>query len=127
MRPKCAEINFLPNFPQGHDQATLETLRQEITEEFKKKKKKNATLISKMMQTIFALRQQVTVTTSPPVKQFLELWPALRMEAEVYAEFQRITNQNLPSKFYAEHASFDDNVHDEKHEDIKFLQDMHGI
>ncbi|XP_048855995.1 uncharacterized protein LOC125723421 [Brienomyrus brachyistius] len=32
----------------------------------------------------------------------MELWPALKMESEVYAEFQRITNQNLPNTFYSE-------------------------
>ncbi|MGH0180162.1 UNVERIFIED_CONTAM: hypothetical protein FKN15_003232 [Acipenser sinensis] len=39
-----------------------------------------------MMQTTFALRWQEVVTNSPPV----------------YAEFQRITNQNLPNIFYEE-------------------------
>ncbi|KAG7473956.1 hypothetical protein MATL_G00101270 [Megalops atlanticus] len=40
--------------------------------------------------------------SSPPVKRFMDLWPALHIQTEVYAEFQRITNQNLPSTFYAE-------------------------
>ncbi|KAK0143413.1 hypothetical protein N1851_018450 [Merluccius polli] len=31
----------------------------------------------------------------------MDLWPALW--SEVYAEFQRVTNQNLPNTFYAEH------------------------
>ncbi|CAI5672582.1 unnamed protein product [Oreochromis niloticus] len=38
----------------------------------------------------------------PPVKELLDLGPALKMESELYAEFQRITNQNLPNTFYAE-------------------------
>uniref|UniRef100_A0A1A8A8F7 Si:ch211-182e10.4 n=1 Tax=Nothobranchius furzeri TaxID=105023 RepID=A0A1A8A8F7_NOTFU len=34
--------------------------------------------------------------------QLMDLWPALHMPAEVYAEFQRITNQNRPNTFYAQ-------------------------
>nr|XP_057941375.1 uncharacterized protein LOC131137429 [Doryrhamphus excisus]XP_057941376.1 uncharacterized protein LOC131137429 [Doryrhamphus excisus]XP_057941377.1 uncharacterized protein LOC131137429 [Doryrhamphus excisus]XP_057941379.1 uncharacterized protein LOC131137429 [Doryrhamphus excisus]XP_057941380.1 uncharacterized protein LOC131137429 [Doryrhamphus excisus]XP_057941381.1 uncharacterized protein LOC131137429 [Doryrhamphus excisus]XP_057941382.1 uncharacterized protein LOC131137429 [Doryrhamphus len=40
--------------------------------------------------------------SSPPIKKLMELWPALCMLSEVYAEFQHITNQNLPNTFYAE-------------------------
>lgn len=54
------------------------------------------------MQTTFALRRQTVVMSSPPIKELIELWPALRMQSQVYAEFQRITNQNLPNTFYAE-------------------------
>ncbi|CAL8313157.1 unnamed protein product [Arctogadus glacialis] len=49
-----------------------------------------------------ALRRQTIVMTSPAVKELMDLWPALHMHSEVYAEFQRITNQNLPNTFYAE-------------------------
>uniref|UniRef100_A0A8C4Z2R7 Uncharacterized protein n=1 Tax=Gadus morhua TaxID=8049 RepID=A0A8C4Z2R7_GADMO len=71
-RPKRAEVNFLPNFPQGENPSSLDLLRQAIVEEVKKTDR-NLPLISKMMQNTF-----------------------------VYAEFQRITNQNLPNTFYAE-------------------------
>uniref|UniRef100_A0A673BJB1 Uncharacterized protein n=1 Tax=Sphaeramia orbicularis TaxID=375764 RepID=A0A673BJB1_9TELE len=100
-RPRHAEVNFLPNFPQGEDPSSLDVLRQAIVEEVKKTER-NLPLISKMMQTTFALRRQTIVTSSPPVKELMDLWPALRMQSEVYAEFQHITNQNLPNTFYAE-------------------------
>ncbi|XP_034076780.1 uncharacterized protein LOC117549201 [Gymnodraco acuticeps] len=58
-------------------------------------------LIKKMMHTTFALRRQTIVRTCPAVNELMDLWPALKMESEVYAEFQRITNQNLPNTFYA--------------------------
>nr|XP_023656940.1 uncharacterized protein LOC111838322 [Paramormyrops kingsleyae] len=67
-----------------------------------KKTEKSTSFINAKMQTTIALRRQIIVTTSAPVKQFLDQWPALRMETEVFAEFQRITNQNLPNKFYSE-------------------------
>ncbi|XP_062236541.1 uncharacterized protein LOC133975261 isoform X1 [Platichthys flesus] len=100
-RPKRAEVNFLPNFPKGEDSSSLEHLRDLIVEELKKTER-NLPLISKMMQTTFALRRQTIVMSCPPVKQLLDLWPALRMQSEVFAEFQRITNQNLSNTFYAE-------------------------
>ncbi|KAA8578424.1 hypothetical protein FQN60_001081, partial [Etheostoma spectabile] len=49
-RPKRAEVNFLPNFPQGEDPSSLDQLRQAIVEEVKKTER-NLPLISKMMQT----------------------------------------------------------------------------
>ncbi|KAL1252218.1 hypothetical protein QQF64_020014 [Cirrhinus molitorella] len=73
------------------------TLRQNIVDEMKKAEK-NLPLIQKMMQTTFALQRQTIVKTCPPVKELMELWPALKMESE----FQRITNQNLPNTFYSE-------------------------
>lgn len=81
-RPKRAEVNFLPNFPQGEDPSSLEHLRQKIVEEVQKTER-NLTLIGKMMQTTFALRRQTIVKTCPPVKQLMDLWPALHMESEV--------------------------------------------
>ncbi|CAL8306445.1 unnamed protein product [Lota lota] len=100
-RPKRAEVNFLPNFPQGEDPSSLDHLRQAIVEEVEKTER-NLPLISKMMQNTFALRRQTIVMSCPPVKELMTLWPALHMQSEVYAEFQRITNQNLPNTFYAE-------------------------
>lgn len=35
-KEKCAQINFLPNFPQGEDPSSLDCLRQAIVEEVKK-------------------------------------------------------------------------------------------
>lgn len=32
----CSEVNYLPNFPQGEDEASHETIRQEITLEVEK-------------------------------------------------------------------------------------------
>ncbi|XP_053274095.1 sterile alpha motif domain-containing protein 3 [Pleuronectes platessa] len=81
-RPKRAEVNFLPNFPQGEDSSSLEHLRDLIVEEVKKTER-NLPLISKMMQTTFALRRQTIVMSCPPVKQLLDLWPALCMQSEV--------------------------------------------
>lgn len=81
-KPKRAEVNFLPNFPQGEDPSSLEQLRQTIAEEVKKTEK-NLPLIRKMMQTTFALRRQTIVKSCPPVNELMDLWPALKIESEV--------------------------------------------
>uniref|UniRef100_A0A3B3QR02 PB1 domain-containing protein n=1 Tax=Paramormyrops kingsleyae TaxID=1676925 RepID=A0A3B3QR02_9TELE len=81
-RPKRAEVNFLPNFPQGKDPSSLDQLRQAIVEEVKKAEK-NLPLIRKLMETTFPLRRQTIVMSCPPVKELLDLWPALKMESEI--------------------------------------------
>ncbi|KAK1880176.1 putative exopolygalacturonase B [Dissostichus eleginoides] len=54
------------------------------------------------MQMTFALRRQEIVQENPLVGDFLEKWPALRMESQVCAEFHRITNVNLRNQFFSE-------------------------
>lgn len=81
-RPKRAEVNFLPNFPQGKDPSILEQLRQTIVEEVTKTEK-SLPLIRKMMETTFPLRRQTIVMSCPPVNELMNLWPALKIENEV--------------------------------------------
>ncbi|KAL7827665.1 hypothetical protein SRHO_G00333830 [Serrasalmus rhombeus] len=59
-------------------------------------------MIERLMQTTYALRRKRVIVDNPSVKDFLENWPALRLESQVCAEFHRITNINLRNKFYAE-------------------------
>ncbi|KAK1904436.1 Aconitate hydratase A [Dissostichus eleginoides] len=54
------------------------------------------------MQTTFALLRQEIVQENPLVGDFLEKWPALRMESQVCAEFHRITNVNLRNQLFSE-------------------------
>ncbi|MGH0164631.1 UNVERIFIED_CONTAM: hypothetical protein FKN15_047495 [Acipenser sinensis] len=91
----------LSRWPPGQDLASLERQRLEIIQEVQKTEK-TLPLIDRMMQTTFALQWQEVVTNSPPVRDILERWPAQRLESQVYAKFQRITNQNLPNIFYEE-------------------------
>ncbi|RXN33021.1 ANTAGONIST OF LIKE HETEROCHROMATIN PROTEIN 1-like protein [Labeo rohita] len=98
-RARHAEVNYLPDLPQGHDASTLEQQRVEITEEVQKAEK---IVVDKKMQMTFALRRNEIITSPSPVKEILGRWPALRLESQVCAEFQRITNQNLTNTFYAE-------------------------
>ncbi|XP_041758648.1 uncharacterized protein LOC121586198 [Coregonus clupeaformis] len=99
-RARRAEVNFLPNFPQGEDEASLEKQRLEMVHEITKENR-DLPLINQHMQKTFALRRQEIVKSSPPVEHLRTRWPALFLEAQVHAEFQRITNQSLQQTFYA--------------------------
>ncbi|XP_063077044.1 uncharacterized protein LOC134467049 [Engraulis encrasicolus] len=100
-RARRSEVNFLPNFPTGENQASLDLMRLEIIEETDKSEK-NLQFIEKLMQTTFALRRQDIIKSQLPVKDLLRSWPALQLESQVLSEFHRITNVNLRSTFYAE-------------------------
>lgn len=99
-RARRAEVNFLPNFPKGESQASLEEMRLQIMDEVQKSQQ-NLRLIEMLMQKTFALRRQEIIQENPHVKDFLEKWPALRIESQLCAEFQHITNINLRNQFYA--------------------------
>ncbi|XP_056099457.1 uncharacterized protein LOC130105545 [Rhinichthys klamathensis goyatoka] len=102
-RARRAEVNYLPNFPKGESAESLEQQRLQIVEEVSKTER-SLGLIEKLMQSTFALRRKQIVVDNPsqPVKEFLEKWPALRLESQIAAEFHRITNISLKNKFYAE-------------------------
>ncbi|XP_058264494.1 uncharacterized protein LOC131364978 [Hemibagrus wyckioides] len=102
-RARRAEVNYLPNFPRRENAESLEQLRLQIVEEVSKAERSHG-LIERLMQTTFALRRKQIVVDNPsqPVKDFLEKWPALRLESQISAEFHRITNINLKNRFYAE-------------------------
>ncbi|XP_059396356.1 uncharacterized protein LOC132128959 [Carassius carassius] len=102
-RARRAEVNYLPNFPKGESAESLEQQRLQIVEEMSKTER-SLGLIERLMQSTFALRRKQIIVDNPsqPVKDFLEKWPALRLESQIAAEFHRITNISLKNKFYAE-------------------------
>lgn len=81
-KARRAEVNYLPDFPRGESQASLEKMRQDIIQEVEKTEK-DQMLIEKLMQKTFALRRKDIVQGSPQVNDFLERWPALKMESQV--------------------------------------------
>ncbi|XP_076613244.1 uncharacterized protein LOC143336788 [Chaetodon auriga] len=101
-RPRRGEINFLPNYPQGETRQTLEMQRLAMVEQFKRSSmERDMVSIQQHMQRTFALRREEIVDLAPPVVELKDRWPALFCEAQLYSEFHRITNLNLPSTFYA--------------------------
>uniref|UniRef100_A0A3B5A7P0 PB1 domain-containing protein n=1 Tax=Stegastes partitus TaxID=144197 RepID=A0A3B5A7P0_9TELE len=101
-RPRRGEINFLPNYPNGETKETLETQRLVMVEQFKRTSAdRDMILIHQNMQRTFAFRREEIVHSAPPIAELKDRWPALFCEAQLYSEFHRITNQNLPFNFFA--------------------------
>uniref|UniRef100_A0A3Q2YA07 PB1 domain-containing protein n=1 Tax=Hippocampus comes TaxID=109280 RepID=A0A3Q2YA07_HIPCM len=80
------------------------TLRQTIFDEVKKTQI-NLLFIKKMMEGTFLLRRQTIVISTPSVNELVDLWPALKIVSELYAEFYWIINVHLPNKCYGHHDS----------------------
>ncbi|XP_036004676.1 sterile alpha motif domain-containing protein 3-like [Fundulus heteroclitus] len=98
-RPKRSETNFLPNFPDGENADTLESVRRRLESEAKKRIPDSADL-KKMMDQTFSLRRKEIVEEQPSVKGMMERWPALFTESQVFAEFYRVASKNLKKDFY---------------------------
>ncbi|XP_056609966.1 uncharacterized protein LOC130426962 [Triplophysa dalaica] len=100
-KPRRDETNYLPNFPLGKDEISLERDREFISEEIRKRTP-NTTLVSQKMDQTFPLRRKEIVEMELPVKTTLKRWPALFTEHEVFVEFTRITCKNLQTVFFGE-------------------------
>ncbi|XP_041832751.1 uncharacterized protein LOC121634278 isoform X2 [Melanotaenia boesemani] len=100
-RPKRCEVNFLPNFPDGEDEDSMESKRKKLVEEMRKRRP-DAVVISQKMDSTYALRRQEVVNLEPPVKDTLERWPALFTESQIVAEFLRLSSKNLKIEFFKE-------------------------
>ncbi|XP_034085020.1 uncharacterized protein LOC117554659 [Gymnodraco acuticeps] len=97
-KAKRAEINFLPDFPQGRTPNSLEEERITLQDEVKKKKP-DCNLIDSLMGRSFALRRQEIVEKEPLVAEVESRWPALFSERQIAAEFTRLVAADLPKSF----------------------------
>uniref|UniRef100_A0A9J7Z3L7 Uncharacterized protein n=1 Tax=Cyprinus carpio carpio TaxID=630221 RepID=A0A9J7Z3L7_CYPCA len=97
-KPKRAEVNFLPDHPEGQTDDSLEEVRLIMIDEMKKKRIDSA-LIQQKMQETFSLRRKEVVEIQPLVEEIRERWPALFLKDEICMEFFRISNVDLLEKF----------------------------
>lgn len=81
-RPRGSETNFLPDFPLGQDASTLESSRQLLENEMKKRFP-NAAHVNQLMSQTFSLRRKEIAEEQPSVKRMLERWPALFRKQQV--------------------------------------------
>lgn len=81
-KPKRGEVNHVPDYPQHHDDSTLEEERVALVDEMKKKQK-NMTVIQQKMALTFSLRRREVVECQPMVSEVQERWPALFSSEEV--------------------------------------------
>lgn len=80
-RPKKAEVNYLPPFPFGETEETLEKERVDLLSEIKKKD--NDKVVCAKMEKTFSYRRLVVVNQCPAVPDVMERWPALFYESQV--------------------------------------------
>ncbi|XP_060771467.1 uncharacterized protein LOC132882224 isoform X2 [Neoarius graeffei] len=98
-KAKKGELNYLPNFPDGFDQAALEAARKDLVIEMQKRTP-NGPLVKQKMDLTFALRRKEVVESEPAISNIVERWPALFTEDQVCMEFNRIVGKNLKQEFY---------------------------
>lgn len=80
-KPK-REVNYLPDYPDGQDDSSLEDARQLMVDEMKKKTP-NGALIKQKMDLTFAFRRNEVVKDKPAITQICQRWPALFTEHQV--------------------------------------------
>lgn len=80
-KPKKAEVNYCPVFPQDETSESQEKMRVELLAELQKKN--NNEIVRKLMDMTFAYRRHEVVHDSPFVADFKSRWPALFQVREV--------------------------------------------
>lgn len=81
-KPKRVEVNYLPDYPDGQDDCSLEDARQLMVDEMKKKTP-NGALIKQKMDLTFALQRNKVVKDKPAITQICQCWLALFTEHQV--------------------------------------------
>ncbi|XP_071800991.1 uncharacterized protein [Asterias amurensis] len=99
-KPRKAEVNYLPEYPDDETAASSEKERIALLDELKKTH--NGKVIMEKMAKTFSHRRQEVVLQKPLVADFRARWPALFSETEIEAEFMRITTVRLQSQFMAQ-------------------------
>ncbi|KAI7789578.1 hypothetical protein IRJ41_019348 [Triplophysa rosa] len=79
-KPRKAEVNYLPFYPVGEDETTLEKEREELVSELKKK---NNEKIKENMNKTFAHRRHEIINQCPSVQDIKQRWPALFQPSQV--------------------------------------------
>lgn len=74
-KARKAEVNYLPPYPVGEDEHSLEKTREELITEFKKKN--NEKVVNDKMYKTFALRRHEVINQCPSVRAMKDRWPAL--------------------------------------------------
>lgn len=97
-RPKRSETNFLPNFPEGETEDTLESVRRQLESEAKKRLPDSVN-VKKMMDQTFSLRRKEIVEEQPPVIRMMERWPALFTESQVWPTCTALLNHTSSNHY----------------------------
>ncbi|XP_051777783.1 uncharacterized protein LOC127526402 [Erpetoichthys calabaricus] len=98
-KPKKAEVNYLPPYPQGETSGSLEKERVDLLHEVMKRD--NCVVVAEKMAKTFSLRRQEIIYQAPAIKDIIDRWPALFDATQINEEFKRITTVSLESTFMA--------------------------
>lgn len=74
-KARRSEVNYLPPYPAGEDEHSLEQAREELVTE--SKKKSNEKMVSDKMSKTFALRRHEIINQCPSPQTMKDRWPAL--------------------------------------------------
>uniref|UniRef100_A0A8C1UMQ8 Uncharacterized protein n=1 Tax=Cyprinus carpio TaxID=7962 RepID=A0A8C1UMQ8_CYPCA len=99
-KAKRGEVNFVPEHPCNHTDASLEEQRRLLIDETKKARS-SMVVISEKMELTFSLRRKEVVEDQPMVVDVQQRWPALFLQEQIAEEFFRITNKDLLDVFRA--------------------------
>ncbi|XP_024126573.1 uncharacterized protein LOC112145519, partial [Oryzias melastigma] len=99
-KPKRGEVSYLPTYPPGHNEDSLEKMRMELLSDILIRDNRKA--VKEKMEKTFPLRRLEVVQDAPMIKELLERWPALFTPEEINAEFKRLTNTSLQSQFLSQ-------------------------
>lgn len=80
-KPKKAEVNYLPPYPAGETEESLEQERIQLLTEIQKRD--NNKVIKEIMCNTFAHRRNEIVNQMPSIEEFHARWPALFEASQV--------------------------------------------
>ncbi|GAA6080174.1 uncharacterized protein LOC113107518 [Tachysurus ichikawai] len=94
---KRPEVNYLPPYPAGENEQSLQKVREELVTASKKKNNEN--VVKDQMSKTFSLRRHEIINLCPTVQAMKDRWPALFDPFQINAEFQRTTTVLPEPKF----------------------------
>lgn len=98
-KAKRAEVNYLPPYPAGENEQSLEKLREELVTE--SKKKNNEKIVKDKMSKTFALRRHEIINRCPTVRAMKDRWPALFDPSQVSWNLSFLLRDNENVKMMA--------------------------
>ncbi|XP_055007435.1 sterile alpha motif domain-containing protein 3-like [Boleophthalmus pectinirostris] len=95
-KPRKSEVNFLPPFPEGETEQSLEELRRRLVE---LNQSRDWAQVQELMERTYSYRRQEVVVRELTVVEVQERWPALFSPVQINEEFRRCTTVPLQSSF----------------------------
>ncbi|XP_019956044.2 uncharacterized protein [Paralichthys olivaceus] len=99
-KPRKSEVNYLPPYPVGETDDSLENVRTELIAA--RKTEDNRLKINDMMSRTYSCRRREVVGQSTHVVELKERWPALFDPFQINEEFRRCNTIPLESTFLSQ-------------------------